>query len=41
MKKNEMTLAQKIYQKSRLWVILLLVVIFPLIQIPKDRKSVV
>ena len=40
MKKNEMTLAQKIYQKSRLWVILLLVVIFPLIQIPKNGKMV-
>lgn len=40
MKKNEMTLAQKIYQKSRLWVILLLMIIFPLIQIPKNGKMV-
>ncbi len=40
MKKNEMTLAQKIYRKSRLWVILLLVVIFPLIQIPKNGKMI-
>ena len=39
MKKTKLTPAQ-VYRKSRLWVILLLVVLFPLIQIPKGGKMV-